>query len=85
MIEANDRRLRLNQTIAYMLSIYVDAKIMKWHAYYHASYRLCTGMQESTKMMPLKLFYGRNVPPMLNSIFPTVRDENILDVDAEGH
>lgn len=69
--QTNGLTERMNKTIADMLSMYVDAEHKTWDVVLpYITFAYNTAQQETTRMTPFQILYGREVSTMLDAMLP---------------
>lgn len=80
--QTNGLTERVNKTLADMLCMYVDVEHKNWEEILpYVTFTYNTAQQETTRMSPFRLLYGREVTTMLDAMLPHERD--IDDTDAD--
>lgn len=81
--QTNGLTERLNRTIADMLSMYVDIEHKTWDEILpYATFAYNTAVQETTRIPPFELVYGRMVTTTLDAMLP-VDNDNYEPSDVE--
>lgn len=75
---------RLNRTLTYMISMYVDVEHHRWDEILHCeTFAYNTATQEMTRLIPFQLVFGRQVPTPLDTMLPVDRScNNDTDFDV---
>lgn len=76
--QTNGLTERLNKTLADMLSMYVDVEHKTWDDVLpYVTFAYNTAVQETTRMTPFSLLYGRDPITMLDAMLPHVEDDGL--------
>lgn len=75
--QTNGLTERMNKTIADMLCMYVDVEHKTWDAILpYVTFAYNTAPQETTRMTPFRVLYGRDVATMLDAMLPHVENDD---------
>lgn len=82
--QTNGLTERLNRTLADMISMYVDVEHRTWDEVLpYATFAYNTAEQETTRLAPFQLVYGRPVTTMLDAMLPISHGDDVTNAYAD--